>query len=88
MGVKNFIMKRIPFCKMKAKRKYRESSMFLFIFFLYIHTVRIFVAEEARLLTADSRGTRCVFVRAYLENKNDNELSCVTRFFTQGHVFA
>ena len=25
MGVKNFIMKRIPFCKMKAKRKYRES---------------------------------------------------------------
>lgn len=24
MGVKNFIMKRIPFCKMKAKRKYRE----------------------------------------------------------------
>ncbi|XP_017759766.1 PREDICTED: uncharacterized protein LOC108550534 isoform X2 [Eufriesea mexicana] len=26
MGVKNFIMKRIPFCKMKAKRKYHGTN--------------------------------------------------------------
>lgn len=34
MGVKNFIMKRMPFCKMKAKRKYRKFWIRFFVFFV------------------------------------------------------
>jgi len=41
MGVKNFIMKKIPFWKMKAKRKYRE-----FVSMLYILQTKIFFARN------------------------------------------
>lgn len=47
MGVKNFIMKRFPFCKMKAKQKYREFILKKYIneniLYVYLLLLRNFV---------------------------------------------